>query len=553
MIVLIIIGAFLIGMTVIILNSKKKFEKNITEIECQMKIILDSKGKSLKDEIRRFKDLQTNLKTAKQNLKNLRIEVVDVDYSSDYSSKLSKLDQYFAQHSQKIAGAEAALLSILPTSQTGEALWAFAQISPELFSETMLKSIEAIRQGATIPGMMPIGECFNHFIVGLGEMSTQTKYSIVHSLEHGNYLGAMAKTATAGLKEMTGINAATHSLMESAHDIGDTISDIAETTIQPMDWTDIDIAGHIPVITIAISSVREVKLLSNDKTNMFSAGRNIALDAIGAGGGGWAGAQAGAGIGLIFGPIGGLVGGIIGGIGGAILGRGLSNWIKERHLRDAIEKYNGFAAQMQKNVQQKSITLYDDIRTFTLQKRDDFNSNNLLKMSPIKDELILHKIAIIIYNSVAKYRKQIYTHIRELESSYWYSDGKYAAILANYKKMHNKLFASLPSVDQVNQNPEKALTNLLSMELPKIELDGELKKTYLQCYKELHQQNNRDNASTLLWISMINGDYQNTLNSITDYSNMQMSQFNTYVTENQNKLSNLRHEVQIEKEKLGYA
>ena len=65
------------------------------------------------------------------------------------------------------------------------------------------------------------------------------------------------------------------------------VGDLASTT-------DFDVTGHVPVITIALSSFREYQLLAAGKTNVIVSLHNISLDAIGTGGGALAGAKAGA-------------------------------------------------------------------------------------------------------------------------------------------------------------------------------------------------------------------------------------------------------------------
>ena len=98
--------------------------------------------------------------------------------------------------------------------------------------------------------------------------------------------------------------------------------------------------GGIPLITLALSSYREIKLLKNHDTDTSNALKNIGLDVAGTGGGGAAGAMAGAALGSTIVPvIGTAIGAIAGGILGAIGGRKASNAVKEKPFRDALQAY----------------------------------------------------------------------------------------------------------------------------------------------------------------------------------------------------------------------
>lgn len=105
---------------------------------------------------------------------------------------------------------------------------------------------------------------------------------------------------------------------------------------------------HLPVITLAVSGLRELNLLASGKTDVPSSLRNIALDAAGTGGGGFVGGKLGAGLGLaVAGPVGAVIGGIVGAIGGAIFGRSLSNHVKTGPLRQAIAAFEAERALVQ--------------------------------------------------------------------------------------------------------------------------------------------------------------------------------------------------------------
>lgn len=117
------------------------------------------------------------------------------------------------------------------------------------------------------------------------------------------------------------------------------IHEMAEGSLNAVDQLDSTMGVGIPVVSLIMSSFREVKLHSQKKTDLGSSVKNIGLDAAGVGGGGFAGAQTGAFIGAIGGPAGAAVGGLIGGVVGAVGGKLGTNAVKEMAMKEAFNDY----------------------------------------------------------------------------------------------------------------------------------------------------------------------------------------------------------------------
>lgn len=96
---------------------------------------------------------------------------------------------------------------------------------------------------------------------------------------------------------------------------------------------------HFPWITMAVSAVREGRLLSAGHTDSKRAAKNVAVDAGVVGGAGAIGVKAGAAFGAFLGPPGMVLGSLVGGIGGALLGRLAANKIKHAPLERAKAEY----------------------------------------------------------------------------------------------------------------------------------------------------------------------------------------------------------------------
>ena len=529
--------------------SNKRFNNKINDVKSDTTSPV-AQDRSLSGEIDRLEKLKANLITVRRNIDELDIPVPEnLTGFDDAESSLNKLSKFFEKYSKITTGTEAFILSILPVSQTGEALCSFATVAPDLLSNAFSDSVSALKDGMAIPGIDDVSTCLSKFCEGMAHTSPQSIHAAIH---HHNYMSALLKPVQNGLTEMTGLNDAAASMTESIHDMGDVLGNAAELSIDPMDMTDLDFSGHIPVMTIAISSFREYNLLIDKKTDAISSLKNIGLDAAGAGAGGLLGAKAGAIAGSLFGPIGTLVGGIIGGIGGAMGGRAITNEIKRIPLKNAIEEYQSNAVQMRNETRSKSRILLNSIRTFTCEKRNEFKNDKMLTEIPVvESQATVTGITLILYQAVSEHIVSMKENINKIKSSFWYSDKEHGSIIANYEKRITDIERQLPMAKNIENNPKLALESLLSLQIPDQKAAPKYKKTFLECAKELKEMNDKNNSSILVWSYMVNGLYKKTLNEIADFSNNQMASFNQFVDQWKQRMSALENQVNVEKGKLG--
>ena len=536
-----------VGIGIII--SKKHFDNNISDAKNTNSSPV-APNNTLNKEIGRYEQLKTNLVTVKNNVDRLNIPIPEpLTNWDDAESSLNKLSQFFEKYSKSTAGTEAFILSILPVSQTGEALCSFAEVLPGSLSSAFTDSVNALKDAATIPGIDDISTCLSKFCEGVIHMN---HHGLATALQHHNYMGALLAPVKSGIVEMSGMHDAANSLTESMHNMGCELGNAVELSLDPTDLTDLDFSGHIPVITIAISSFREFNLLMDNKTNALTSLKHISLDAVGAGGGGLVGAKAGAIAGSLFGPVGTLIGGIVGGIGGAMGGRALTNNIKQQPLKNAIADYQNNASIMKSETRDKSREMLQSINTFANEKNNAFKGDKLLKEIPVvESENTVLGITMIIYYAVVEHVKSMKDKVQKLEKSFWYSDSKYSVIVNGYKQRIADLEKQLPPIKNIENNPKLALEALLAVQIPNQKSNPIYKKKFLECSKELKEMNDKNNSSILVWSYMINGLYQRTMNEIADYTNSQMTAFNQFIAKWKQKMSSLENKVDIEKAKLG--
>lgn len=96
--------------------------------------------------------------------------------------------------------------------------------------------------------------------------------SMMHEVSHHNIASAALTPLKSGAMEALGVNDATRELAHSITSMGNDMNTALEASQCIDDFTnasDFDITGHIPVVTIAISSFREYQLLTEDKNGLY--------------------------------------------------------------------------------------------------------------------------------------------------------------------------------------------------------------------------------------------------------------------------------------------
>ena len=147
-----------------------------------------------------------------------------------------------------------------------------------------------------------------------------------------------------------------------------------------------DFIDSIPVITLAISSVKNTIGVIKGRKNVTTAIEHTLLDTTGVGVGGWLGSEAGLALGLALAPVTGgasaviipAITTVIGSIIGILSGKSITNWFKERHLRTAVE-------DLKENAE-KYCYLFLDRCGFILDKHKDSYVSKVTRFSYAKIE-----------------------------------------------------------------------------------------------------------------------------------------------------------------------
>ena len=140
--------------------------------------------------------------------------------------------------------------------------------------------------------------------------------------------------------------------------------DVREATEDGLDaiHSDFDSGGAvIPYITAFRSSLEQIGLLVDGRTDLTTAAKNVGYDTAGVGLGGLAGAKLGALSGSFLGPIGAAIGGIIGTLVGAVGGRAYANEFKYAEFVASYEAYKEVVLNVRQRIQSRQFEAHSRV------------------------------------------------------------------------------------------------------------------------------------------------------------------------------------------------
>lgn len=536
-----------VGAGVFVHSSKKKYEEAVSNMEMadDESAIVDVK--MIEEEVDRVERLKDTLREARKNVDKIDIPVPEsLSYNDTTQSSLNKISRFSEKYSKGIAGTEQLVLGLLPISETGQILSSFAETFSDQLGDAAQSAIAAMKDAAFVPEnsgelMSLIGNAMQHV----------NPQSLANALSHHDYVSLILKPGKAFATEMSGIH---EGMSDFSSSLGEMKNSFANTidTDSLTDITDFDFSGHIPVMTIAMSSFREFQLLTKNKTDAISSMKNIGLDAAGSGVGALAGAKAGAIAGSLFGPLGAAVGGLIGGIGGAMGGRMISNEVKQAPLKNAISNYQSNYERMNRETEAKSKKTLANIHDFTVKRRNEFKNEKVLSEIPVVDsETIITQISVTLYQYLLDYIDVMKSRCDKVKASFWYKEEKHGTVINRYMERIAGLEAQLIPIENIKENPTLAVESLLSIKMPKEIITSEYEKNLSACTEELKELNNKNDSSILVWTYMVNGAYQKAIHDITEYNNSEMASLNQLFDNWKATMTELGKIVDKEKGKLG--
>lgn len=537
--------------------SFKRFIRRMHEIRVTIKPSEDDIQaiKSLTGELDRISILQTNFIEIEDKVNSLEVPIPDEASIFDSSqSSLNKISTYLEKHSLMLAGTEQLLLSLMPASQVNQSIKALLDtLPPDLLDSIFGDALSSIKDSiSTLPQ-----EGLTRFVKGMGNLSPIQIKSMVNALENHQLASAVITPIKSGALELFGVNDAAKHLVSSMGDIGENVATSLEVSSSVTDLTDLsnlDMSGHIPVITLVSSSIREVQLLSNNHTTCLNSIKNIALDATGTGIGSITGMKIGATVGWIFGPVGSIAGGFLGSVGGAVVGRWCTNKIKIKPLNRAIEAYKNGYDEMTNSTTTLSRKTLESVKSHAEEQSRIFKGEAILTEYPIMSTTpVLTNIAEVLYKYVYDYAilemTALATHVQQFV---WYRAEEYGRYIKEYQRKINDIKKHLPSRQALQEDPRTAIQMLLHIQLPNRKLHSDYMNKIRECLKLLKEFNDKNDSNVMVWAYMVNNLYQNSLNEIANFANNKMIALNKEFTNWKSKMNGLEEQITFEKRKLGY-
>ena len=175
-------------------------------------------------------------------------------------------------------------------------------------------------------------------------------------------------------------------------------SDIHELTHQSLNGiSDVfNPSFHFPLITLALSSYRETKLLILQKTTYQRASKNIGIDVVGVGVGAFAGAKAGAAIGAFATPVGAAAGALAGGVIGGISGKLASNKFRYDPFRAAVADFEDWSTRTEDAINKAVLGTREEVQELgnSLQTKDALKKDVLGHETKLKFDAVLSALEV---------------------------------------------------------------------------------------------------------------------------------------------------------------
>jgi len=536
--------------------SKKKYDNKIKAIISDKSIAITSpncEAVDFESQTNAFTKFQLNLAKVESNIKEIDLPIAEKPSSNDYGdSVMEKLNAFFQKHNLACAGVEAFILNALPHDQVINSVNSAASFVSGAVKDSLHHGANVLAEHWSFDNGHDVLEHFKPALKTLAK-----------GIAHHNINWEKLLFDASGAKDA--ITASVGSLNDSAHEIinTDSIHNVTESLthigdaggIDSFDPSNLDVSSsaHIPIITIGISSFREINLLLDEKTDGLTSLKNVGLDVAGTGGGGFLGAKAGALIGTAICPgIGTAIGGLLGSIGGAIGGRAITNNIKQKPLRDAIDAYQSQIDAMKQDTTSKSRNMLNEISNYSEKRRAEFLHKRNEKIPVNASESIVRSMALTLFEVFKDYIKQLEKGLKKIKNSFWYSGKKHEETLEIYtlriECLKKQVFACQNFLEV---QPVKAINRLNDIQIPEYKASNAFIKKNDRMLMEFKKLNDSNNSALLVWAYSISSYYQKMMNDIAKFSNVQMESFNSCVENWKKQLKGYENQVNVEKDKLG--
>lgn len=517
-------------------------------------------AQKLQEQIDKYNNTDYIVDNLKQNLRQLPFPIPD-DLSQNHDIKViaESLAKTFAERGVAFVGTEQFLLMVLPPEKVAECLIFATETVVEHGAGAMAESFISVK-ASLVEGVVNIQdpeiikECFEHFCSAVLDHFKESDNVIdfIHALESEGIRAAFLQIVTADTVYQT---------LDPAFNFTEHLDEIQDTWAQHLHETTYSIGNHVyhtivpsptfhmPIITIIKSGIRELDLLADEKTEVETSLKNLALDAVGTGGGALLGAKAGFVAGSFFPGIGNIVGGAIGAIFGAMGGRYLTNTIKEVPLQAAIENYtNSFEVMSNDLTAFLSQSTYE-IRSCSINEKKRFHEqiNNMPHFDAGKPELIMiaNELSIAQLDDIKTQRLNIMPFTKSIFSLTYRNRAK----LKKMKEVLNSMEKAIPPKSLIDSQPIAAMKLIREFHYFENRRFG----SELRISTDFLKKKNADFYKVLMmWLVKNKSEYDTSISKVNKLLKAKMDEYGTKRKNWKHRLELLRNEINREKAKLGH-
>lgn len=314
----------------------------------------------------------------------------------------------------------------------------------------------------------------------------------------------------------------------------------------------------IPVLTLLGSSIREIRILSDNKTTLEDAFANIMLDAAGTGGGGLAGFAIGN---LFFPGVGGIVGGIIGALGG----RSASNKLKRLDYEEAMKRYKA-AFRQATEAQDEAATSYHRRMSRAIQRARKHRQQVLMdfpEISSLDKAICLLAVRLNVFlhdqvNVVQKNLSRAAIEAKEMARNPGFlsrlgglNEERMKRLISHeHRHLHQELTSfrkSLTSKDDAEHNPKKFLHFVAGLETLPLENDKGIRLTAQGLLSLVEVQT----AILIAWAHAVSISERQGAVSVMQTANKGLNIFKSETETHVQAVKITEQKVEIQKGKLG--
>jgi len=515
--------------------------------------------KEFKKEISAYNSFDSRSKEAENNILDLEFPIPQTPNQNGSASKIiTDLTGQIDLKSEFFSGSQHIILAVLPPEFIVETITFLANDLAEHSSQAAAETIISIKDGF-LNGVDNLSDpdvllqCAEKFFAEIAKhLSNPENLEALELAYAASGMSGAVLSVVGPLTILKSFDPAFH-YSENLKHVGEIFKNHAvDVTNDFSDFTtdnyEFDPTPHVPWFTIIFSSAKEIRLLSQNKTDVETSIKNIVLDITGTG------------LGTLFGSLGfsilgdllfpGLGTGLtllIGGAAGGYGGRKVTNKLKRIALNDAVDDFKTCSSNMEYSLKIIATDGTNKVREMATETYILFleKIGHAPKVDPNHEEI--GRILFEIANDRRKKLRDVKIQIRELKTSVFSRLPKYRRIIKSLDSLIFDLEKDLPNPSVRCTYFIQALENVINGSFI---VDDEHVRLMTRKLENLRNINADLSGSLVRYTANAAKEYQIAYSKIVDEVVNQIEVYKTANKQWQSKLEYKLKSVRTEQDKL---